>query len=110
MAHKVTTTDRLRREIDSGRSGDKIGFPDPAASPLGTDDEAAGTPPGAADVAMAARHEAGGRGVDAPAASDERRRTMSGEGRLLANPNIGPTLAICAAIAAVGLVVALLVA
>ena len=40
------TSDRLRTEIDTGRTGDKIGFPDPAAAPLGTDDEAAGTPPG----------------------------------------------------------------
>ncbi|MDQ7264157.1 hypothetical protein NM680_20445, partial [Paracoccus sp. PS-1] len=35
---------RLRAEIDAGRTGDKLGFPDPAAAPLGTDDEAAGTP------------------------------------------------------------------
>ncbi|HJS84359.1 MAG TPA: hypothetical protein VJ779_02750 [Acetobacteraceae bacterium] len=31
---------RLRREIDAGRTGDKVGAPDPAASPLGTDAEA----------------------------------------------------------------------
>jgi hypothetical protein len=34
----------IRRAIDSGRTGDKVDFPDPAAAPLGTDEEAAGTP------------------------------------------------------------------
>ncbi|MBX9760175.1 MAG: hypothetical protein K2Y29_15465 [Beijerinckiaceae bacterium] len=34
----------LRGAIDSGRTGDKVNFPDPAAAPLGTDDEAAGFP------------------------------------------------------------------
>lgn len=38
------TVDRLRSDIDEGRSGDKVRFPDPAAAPLGSDDEAAGTP------------------------------------------------------------------
>jgi hypothetical protein len=33
--------ERLRHEIDSGRTGDKVGHPDPAMAPLGTDDEAA---------------------------------------------------------------------
>jgi hypothetical protein len=45
------TTDQLRDDIDRGRTGDKVAFPDPAAAPLGTDAEAAGTPP---DAAMAA--------------------------------------------------------
>ena len=36
------TVAQLRDDIDSGRTGDKIGGFDPAASPLGTDDEAAG--------------------------------------------------------------------
>lgn len=35
---------RLRADIDRGRTGDKVDWPDPAAAPLGTDDEAAGTP------------------------------------------------------------------
>jgi hypothetical protein len=34
----------IRKAIDSGRTGDKVDFPDPAAAPLGTDEEAAGTP------------------------------------------------------------------
>jgi hypothetical protein len=37
-------TARLRHDIDSGRTGDKVDWPDPAAAPLGTDEEAAGTP------------------------------------------------------------------
>jgi hypothetical protein len=36
---------QLRRAIDSGATGDKVAVEDPAASPLGTDDEA-GAPPG----------------------------------------------------------------
>ena len=35
---------RLRADIDSGKTGDKSPGHDPAAAPLGTDDEAAGTP------------------------------------------------------------------
>jgi hypothetical protein len=38
------TVEQLRRDIDSGRSGTKIDYPDPAVAPLGTDEEAAGTP------------------------------------------------------------------
>ena len=39
-----SSTEQLRADIDHGRTGDKVDFPDPAAVPLGTDDEAAGTP------------------------------------------------------------------
>lgn len=38
------TMDRLRHEIDRGQMGDKVAARDPAAAPLGTDEEAAGTP------------------------------------------------------------------
>ena len=38
------TVDRLRADIDEGRTGEKVRYPDPAAAPLGSDDEAAGTP------------------------------------------------------------------
>jgi hypothetical protein len=40
----VSTTAQLKADINSGSTGDKIGVFDPAMSPLGTDDEAAGTP------------------------------------------------------------------
>ncbi len=39
------TADELRDAIDHGRGGDKVDVSDPAAAPLGTDAEAAGTPP-----------------------------------------------------------------
>jgi len=41
---RPATVERLRRDIDLGKTRDKVPFPDPAAAPLGTDDEAAGTP------------------------------------------------------------------
>ena len=50
---RKVTTDLLRHRIDRGMAGDKKGFPDPAAAPLGTDDEAAGTPPTADQIARA---------------------------------------------------------
>lgn len=43
----------LKKDIDQGLTGDKVSFPDPAASPLGTDDEAAGTPNTPQQVALA---------------------------------------------------------
>ena len=47
------TTDRLRHDIDRGRARDKVAFSDPAAAPLGTDDEAAGTPPAPESIQLA---------------------------------------------------------
>jgi hypothetical protein len=57
MAAQGNTTARLRADIDRGRTGSKIDYPDPAAAPLGTDDEAAGTPASAAAVSAARRQE-----------------------------------------------------
>jgi hypothetical protein len=48
---------RLRIDIDSGRTGDKNPAGDPAAVPLGTDDEAAGTPVDLVRGEMALRQE-----------------------------------------------------
>jgi hypothetical protein len=66
--------DQLREQIDRGQTGDKVDFPDPAAAPLGTDDEAAGRPPQAPEAAApqgvaehpaieagSRKHSAGGR-------------------------------------------------
>jgi hypothetical protein len=39
------TVAQLRNDIDSGRTGDKVDAIDPAAAPLGTDEEAAGRSP-----------------------------------------------------------------
>lgn len=49
------TTDRLRIDIDRGVTGDKIPGSDPAAAPLGTDDEAAGMPPTRREIDLEAR-------------------------------------------------------
>lgn len=77
----VATTDALRSRIDEGGAGDKVDFPDPAASPLGTDDEAAGTPPLPADIAQAAGHELSRAPVAAPADTGERVPLWLREGR-----------------------------
>jgi hypothetical protein len=54
------TPSRLRDDIDSGRTGDKVPASDPAAAPLGTDEEAAGTPIPPEAVAAAHRYEVAG--------------------------------------------------
>jgi hypothetical protein len=51
------TVAQLKADIDSGRTGDKTEVFDPGLSPLGTDDEAAGHPPGPERVALARRFE-----------------------------------------------------
>ena len=54
------TTQQLKNDIDTGKTGDKIdqGY-DPGLSALGTDDEAAGTPPTPQEIAMAGTLEDG---------------------------------------------------
>ena len=42
----INTIERLRADIDSGRTADKVAASDPASAPLGADDEAAGKPSG----------------------------------------------------------------
>lgn len=59
------TTDQLRAEIDEGSTGSKVAASDPAMAPLGTDDEAAGTPSAPEVVAQAIRRETSG--VKSPA-------------------------------------------
>src|SRR5919205_2308765 len=51
------TTAMLKADIDSGRTGDKVGVLDPGLSSLGTDDEAAGRPPSPWRTALARYHE-----------------------------------------------------
>ena len=48
------TTSQLKSAIDSGKTGDKVPYPDPAAAPLGTDAETGGTGPTAAERELAA--------------------------------------------------------
>jgi hypothetical protein len=64
MADQRYTTDQLRKAIDSGRSGAKIDYPDPAAAPLGTDDEAGGASPSPEAVRQAYHHEVHGSPVE----------------------------------------------
>jgi hypothetical protein len=63
---QAMTSDQLRSAIDQGAGADKVRHPDPAAAPLGTDDEAAGTPPTPEQRRMAAAQEI--RTAPAPAA------------------------------------------
>jgi hypothetical protein len=51
----IETTEQLRIAIDQGNG--KVDATDPAAAPLGTDDEAGGTPNSYAQVRLAASHE-----------------------------------------------------
>ena len=51
----MAETERLRGDIDAGRTHHKVPFYDPAAAPLGTDDEAAGAPAGTERRAMVAQ-------------------------------------------------------
>jgi hypothetical protein len=56
-----STTAQLKGDIDSGRTGDKNAAFDPGLSPLGTDDEAAGTPAKPEQVDLARRQESSAR-------------------------------------------------
>jgi hypothetical protein len=51
---QAPTSDQIRNAIDSGATGEKVAMSDPAAAPLGTDDEAAGQPPTTQERATAA--------------------------------------------------------
>ena len=51
------TTAQLKADIDSGATGDKTEVFDPALSPLGTDEEAAGTPPSRQSIQLARYQE-----------------------------------------------------
>jgi hypothetical protein len=55
------TTAQLKSDIDSGRTGDKVGVYDPGLSQLGTDDEAAGRPPSSQRIKIARHFEKVGR-------------------------------------------------
>src|ERR1700709_392981 len=56
-ATPIENTEQLRIAIDQGHGGDKVDAPDPAAAPLGTDDEAGGTPNDRSQVRLAAAQE-----------------------------------------------------
>lgn len=46
---------QVRKRTDSGKTGDKVDSPDPAAAPLGTDEEAGGARTSEEDIARAER-------------------------------------------------------
>jgi hypothetical protein len=52
-----TNAARLRSAIDSGQTGDKVPGADPAAAPLGTDEEASRVAPSSSSVSEALRNE-----------------------------------------------------
>jgi hypothetical protein len=54
-----STGAQLKADINAGRTGDKVPAFDPAAAPLGTDEEAAGTPTPPEAWAAARRQEVG---------------------------------------------------
>jgi hypothetical protein len=86
MAHLQSGggVDRLRADIDRGRTGDKFPWPDPAAAPLGTDEEAAGTP------------------ISADIAEQCRRAETTGAARHVHRDGPGPTWTLIGIILAVG--------
>lgn len=88
------TVEQLRADIDSGRTGDKVPGPDPASAPLGTDEEAAGTPLDSDAVARARRIESSG-----PAVSPERRRGLGFAWVIVAVAAVIAVLVVAAAVA-----------
>jgi hypothetical protein len=52
-AFQSSTSEQLRDDIDSGRTGDKAPGFDPAAAPMNADAEAGGAAPTAAEIAQA---------------------------------------------------------
>ncbi|GGE41099.1 hypothetical protein GCM10007276_18110 [Agaricicola taiwanensis] len=103
------TTDRLRHDIDQGRTGEKISYSDPAAAPLGTDDEAAGHPPSPAAIAHAHRQETAGGDHAEPGATDERGREATGELKTREKKTISLTFGLLIAVLAALVIAALLV-
>lgn len=61
---------QLRDAIDHGDTADKVDHPDPAATPLGTDDEASGHPVAPEQAREAAREEVA-KTAPAPSADHE---------------------------------------
>jgi hypothetical protein len=69
---------QLKREIESGAHRDKVSYPDPGASPLGTDDEAAGRPTHAEPerIELSSRTAAGDAPTDAGIGSAEPKKAF----------------------------------
>ncbi len=83
------SSDKLRDDIDRGGAGDKVNWPDPAAAPLGADDEASGHPPTREQLEMARQAET--RRPDDPTADRKVRNIAAAEGK---RRGLGPVLVI----------------
>ena len=98
------TSAQLRADIDAGRTGDKVGGFDPAAAPLGADDEAAGAPASPETIErMRAQEQAGAPSSrNANAATPE----LAPDARLKhGSPTLAPTVAgVAAGVAVAGLI------
>jgi len=70
----------LRDQIDAGKFRDKVAAPDPATSPLGTDDEAAGVPTPAASV----RYQSPSAPAHAPQGSHSKDTPPTRQGHMIA--------------------------
>lgn len=77
-----STSAQLRRDIESGQTGDKVAVIDPAAAPLGTDDEAAGASPDPGEIHAARARERSPALSTHPDGAPARRRA-SGAWRVL---------------------------
>lgn len=54
MAERMNWS-QVRKRTDRGKTHDKVDFPDPAAAPLGTDEEAGGARTAEEDIARSER-------------------------------------------------------
>lgn len=66
MPKKRMNWAQVRHAIDSGLTGDKVAWPDPAAAPLGTDEEAGGFTTPEEDIAASFTTREDGRDRSAP--------------------------------------------
>jgi hypothetical protein len=76
---RAARTEELRKDIDEGKTGDKVPFRDPAAAPLGSDDEAAGHPPTPEAVALARENEIRTDAADHPNATEQGRDSFNAQ-------------------------------
>ncbi|MDX0541707.1 hypothetical protein GOC59_19170 [Sinorhizobium medicae] len=77
MAKPASNPAQVRGDIQHGRTGDKRRGFDPAAAPLETDAEAAGTPPGEDAIRTARVGQAEGRPADTATEYNDAMRPLS---------------------------------
>jgi cobalamin biosynthesis Mg chelatase CobN len=88
--------DQLRHAIDRGRTGSKVPHADPAAAPLGTDEEAAGTPPAPETVTRTYQRETGNPAAHSGSANASHSPTRSKSGHAVPSALIFAVLALMA--------------